>query len=82
MADNTQKTIKITYCSECGLLADALNLMNLIQSGFGIPVELKEGHAGIFEINMNGKVIYNNNNSATMVPTEAEVLDILTKYTK
>jgi selT/selW/selH-like putative selenoprotein len=80
--NDTQKTIQITYCSECGLLEDALNLMNFIQSGFGIPVELKEGHGGIFEISMNGKVIYNNNNSATMVPTEGEVLDILTKYTK
>jgi selT/selW/selH-like putative selenoprotein len=79
---DTQKTIQITYCSECGLLEDALNLMNFIQSGFGIPVELKEGHNGIFEISMNGKVIYNNNNSATMVPTEGEVLDIITKYNK
>jgi selT/selW/selH-like putative selenoprotein len=76
------KIVRITYCSECGLLEDALNLMNFIQSGFGVPVELIEGHAGIFEISMNGKVIYSNNNSATMVPTEGEVLDILTKYNK
>jgi predicted Rdx family selenoprotein len=78
--NDIQKTIQITYCSECGMVEDALNFMTLIQSGFGIPVELKEGHNGIFEISMNGKVVYNNNNSATVVPTEGEVLDIITKY--
>jgi selT/selW/selH-like putative selenoprotein len=82
MADNTPKTIRITYCSECGMVEDALNLMTFIQSSFEIPVELKEGHNGIFEISMNGKVIYSNNNSGTVVPPEGEVLDIITKHNK
>jgi predicted Rdx family selenoprotein len=77
--NDTQKTIQITYCSECGIVEDALNLMTFIQSVWGIPVELKEGHNGIFEISLNGKVIYNNNNSATMVPTEGEVIEAITK---
>jgi selT/selW/selH-like putative selenoprotein len=80
--DNTQKNIEIIYCTECGLLEDAMNLATIIERGFSIPVNLKEGHAGIFEISMNGKVIYNNNNTAKMVPTEAEVIEIITKHYK
>ncbi|MHB8105001.1 MAG: Rdx family protein [Dehalococcoidales bacterium] len=80
--NDTQNTIQITYCSECGLLEDAMNLAALIERGFGIPVTLKEGHAGIFEISMNDNVIYNNNNSASMIPTEGEVISIITKNYK
>ena len=80
--NDSQKTIQITYCSECGMLEDALNLMTFIQSGLGIPVELKEGHNGIFEISLNGKVIYNNNNAAATVPTEAEVIEIISQHNR
>lgn len=45
-------------------------------------VELKEGHNGIFEIQMNGAVIYTNNNSASLIPTETEVIEAISKYNK
>lgn len=77
--NSNRKTIRITYCSECGLLADAVNLATIIERGFGIPVTLKEGHAGIFEISLNDKVIYTNNNSASIVPSEGEVISIISR---
>lgn len=77
--NDVKNVIQITYCSECGLLEDAMNLAAVIERGFGIPVNLKEGHAGIFEINMNGKVIYNNDNSASMVPSEGEVISFISR---
>ena len=80
--NNTQKTVQITYCSECGLLEDAMNLAAVIERGFSIPVALKEGHAGIFEISMNDSIIYTNNNSASMIPTEAEVISIISEKYK
>lgn len=51
-----------------------------IERKFGLRPELIEGHNGIFEVQVNGSPVWDNQGKCTHMPTEAEVLSIIKKY--
>jgi hypothetical protein len=44
---------------------------------FGIIAVLNKGHAGIFEVSMNDKVVYTNLSRCGLLPTDQEVLNTI-----
>ena len=66
--------IRITYCSEWGYGAHAAILAAVIHQKFGLNVTLDEGHGGIFEVNLNNEVIYNNRNECGHLPTAEDII--------
>lgn len=55
-----ENTVTIKYCSECGFLSSAASLAADIEKALGIQTHLLEGHGGIFEVSLNGKLMFSN----------------------
>jgi len=51
-----------------------------IQKTFGIAVGLREGHGGLFEVTLNGDMVYTNQGKCSRLPTVGEVKGIIAKY--
>ena len=73
--------ITITYCIEWNYLPIASSLAAAIKDKFSLNVELKEGHAGILKVTMNGTVIYDNQSECCQLPTKEEILQKIEKLT-
>lgn len=58
----------------------ASGLAARIKDIFGITPQLVEGHNGIYEVSINGKVIVTNQGKCAGVPTENEILSVVRKY--
>lgn len=58
----------------------AFGLAARIKDIFGITPQLVEGHNGIYEVSMDGKVIVTNQGKCTGAPTEDEILSAVRKY--
>ncbi len=52
----------------------ASGLAARIKEIFGITPKLVEGHDGIYEVSLNGKVIVTNRGKCTGVPSEDQIL--------
>ena len=62
-------------------MAQAASLAAAIEREFGIAVLLKEGHGAIFELTVEGEVVYTNQSKCGVLPQEKEVLDLVEKHT-
>lgn len=51
-----------------------------IRKTFGVAVELLEGHDGIYEVTLNGDMVYTNQGKCSRLPTVGEVKGIIAKY--
>ena len=51
-----------------------------IKDKFGITATLKEGHGGIFEVAIDGKVLYTNANKCGNLPQNEETLSKIEEY--
>ncbi len=51
-----------------------------IKNKFGINAELKEGHNGIYQVIVNGSVIYSNQGTCSQRPKEEDILQEIQKY--
>lgn len=51
----------------------AAGLADMIRQDFGMSPTLREGHDGIFEIRMDGNVVYSNASQCGRLPEPAEV---------
>lgn len=51
-----------------------------IEKKFGITAKLKEGHNGIYEVTINGNVVYTNQGKFGQLPTNEEILGEIRKY--
>lgn len=51
-----------------------------IERKFGLRPELIEGNNGIFEVQVNGSPVWDNQSKCTHIPTEAEVMSIIKRY--
>ncbi|MFZ7111815.1 MAG: hypothetical protein ACOWYE_09045 [Desulfatiglandales bacterium] len=58
----------------------ASGLAARIKEVFGITPQLLEGHNGIYEVSINGKEIVTNQGACTKMPTENEILTVVSKY--
>ncbi len=72
-SDQTATAVSITYCVQCDYLPQARSLVAAIQEEFGLTAALQEGHRGIFEVSVDGKVIYNNFDQGGELPTNAQI---------
>jgi len=52
----------------------ASSLAAAIKDKLGITAKLKKGHGGIFEVAMDGRIVYTNRNVCGTLPTEEEIL--------
>ena len=52
----------------------ASSLAAAIKDKLGITAKLKKGHGGIFEVAIDGKVLYTNRNVCGSLPTEEEIV--------
>ena len=69
----TATTVTITYCVQCDYLPQAMDLASAIQEQFGMAAVLEEGRQGIFEVKLNGNVIYNNFEQGGRLPVNEEI---------
>ncbi len=53
----------------------ASSLAAAIKDKLGITAKLKKGHAGIFEVAIDGKVLYTNRNVCGSFPGEEEIIE-------
>lgn len=58
----------------------ATSLAAAIKDKFGIRATLKEGHGGIFEVAIDGKVLYTNANKCGNLPQNEETLSKIEEY--
>jgi len=53
-----------------------------IKKNLGITAKLKKGHGGIFEVAIDGKVLYTNRNVCSALPAEEEILRKAEEFSK
>lgn len=58
----------------------ASSLAAAIEKKFGIIAKLEEGHNGIYEVVVNGNVVYTNQSACGQFPTDEEVFQEIRKY--
>lgn len=52
--------LEIIYCAESGFRSFAAGLAQRIERRFGLVADLVEGHDGIWEVRMNGRIVHSN----------------------
>ncbi len=52
--------LEIIYCAESGFRSFAAGLAKRIERRFGLVADLVEGHDGIWEVRMNGRIVQSN----------------------
>ena len=72
--------VEIIYCVEWGFLPLASGLAASIQDKFGIVADLIEGHNGIYEVAVNGNVIYSNKGICSQRPKEEQIFEEIQKH--
>jgi len=55
-------------------------LGDAIKNKFGITARLKEGHHGIYEVSLNGKVVYTNQSECGKFPEHEAIFEKILKY--
>jgi len=60
----------------------ASSMAAAIKDKLGITAKLKKGHGGIFEVAIDGKVLYTNRNVCGTLPTEVEIVKKTKKFIK
>lgn len=58
----------------------ASSLAAAIEKKFGITAKLKEGHNSIYEVAINGNVVYTNQSACGQFPTDEEIFQEIRKY--
>ena len=74
------KKILITYCSSWGYLARATSLVDRIKAELKVEkVEIVEGRAGIFLVEVDGVEIFHNKKEQMKYPDEMDVIERIRK---
>ena len=60
----------------------ASSMAAAIKKNLGITAKLKKGHGGIFEVVIDGKVLYTNRNVCSSLPTVAEIVKKTEEFIK
>lgn len=60
----------------------ASSMAALIKDKLGITAKLKKGHGGIFEVAIDGKVLYTNRNVCGSFPGEEELVEKTEEFMK
>jgi hypothetical protein len=56
--DGERDRLEIVYCAESGFRSFAAGLAKRIERRFGLVADLVEGHDGIWEVRMNGRIVH------------------------
>lgn len=75
--EENQDVIEIIYCEESGFLGKATALAEGIKNKINADVILAGGHRGIFEVWLNGIMIYTNAASSSPLPDMEEIVQAL-----
>ena len=65
---------------EWGYLAPAASLAAALLDTFGVTAELVEGHNGVYDVMYGEREVYSNRNALGKVPTNTEVLELISRY--
>jgi len=60
----------------------ASSLAAAIKDKLGITPRLKKGHGGIFEVAIDGEVLYTNRNVCSSLPEEEEIVEKTEEFIK
>jgi len=60
----------------------ASSLAAAIKDNLGITAKLKKGHGGIFEVAIDGKVLYTNRNVCGSFPGEEDIVEKAEEFIK
>jgi predicted Rdx family selenoprotein len=60
----------------------ASSLATAIKDKLGITPKLKKGHGGIFEVAIDGEVLYTNRNVCGSLPEEEEIVEKTEEFLK
>lgn len=58
----------------------AAGLADAIADTFGVRPQMIEAHNGVFEVLLNGEMIYTNQSACSRVPTVPEALEVLARH--
>ena len=76
------KKILITYCSSWGYFERASSLEAKIKTELNSQnIEIVEGRAGIFLVEVDGKEIFHNKKEAVKYPDEMDIIERIKKVT-
>lgn len=76
--EDKMKNIKITYCTSWGYQGRASRLEAIIKEEMDdVTVELVQGSGGIFIVESDGTVVFNNKEEGVKFPDEHEVVQRL-----
>ena len=70
--------LKITYCGAWGYKKRAVSLADELKSQFGYESELIKSEGGVFEIELNGKLLFSKA-SLGRFPEDGEVKKLVTE---
>lgn len=79
MNRNGRDVLKIIYCAESGFFARATGLAKRIERMFGIRASLEEGHDGIYEVRMNGRIVHSNRRECGAMASCERILQEIAK---
>ena len=84
---NTEKImsdvkVEITYCNEWNYLPEASSLAAAIEGRYGIKSLITKGSGGIFTVEINDKLAYNNRDEGGRFPTKEEIFSKLEVFIK
>jgi selT/selW/selH-like putative selenoprotein len=69
-------TVRITYCTARGYDRRAASLAAAIRKPRGLDVELKRGSGGIFDVEIDGSLVFPKHEKGRF-PSEQEVLEAI-----
>ena len=74
--------VKITYCEECMFRPRAEKIRDIIEKSFkGVNITLEEGHHGVFDVRLEGDLIFSMHKELRF-PSEEEIIDNIKKKTR
>ncbi len=73
--------ILLTYGTELDYYPQASSLQAAIKKEFGLTADLKGGHSGVFDVALDGKVVYSKDETFRF-PTDDEVFEKISEHQK
>jgi predicted Rdx family selenoprotein len=71
--------LEIIYCVESGFLPFAAGLAKRIERKLGLTADLVEGHDGIWEVRLNGRIVHSNRRACGSMESGGRILREIAK---
>lgn len=71
--------VKILYCRECNQDVYGARVAEEIREAFGVEAQLVRGFLGVFDVHVNGEIVYSRWESGYRFPAPGEVAEAIKK---